>query len=178
MKPPASAGDVGSIPGSGRSPGGGNGNPVQNSCLGNPIDRRNWRATLHGVTKSQPWQSTHACSLLTAPHSLGLGNSSSSPLLFYTFIYLFMYFCAGSLLLSRFSLVVVCGLLIEVASCCGAWTIGRTGVSSCTTWALEHRLDCSAAYGTFPDQGASPCLLHWQAGSLPLSHQGSPHLSP
>ena len=37
--PPANAGDVGSIPGSGRSPGGGNGNPLQYSCLGNPMDR-------------------------------------------------------------------------------------------------------------------------------------------
>ena len=37
--PPPSAGDVGSIPGSGRSPGEGNGNPLQNFCLGNPMDR-------------------------------------------------------------------------------------------------------------------------------------------
>ena len=45
------AGDVGSIPGSGRSPGVGNGNPLQNSCLGNPIDREVWQATVNGVTK-------------------------------------------------------------------------------------------------------------------------------
>ena len=42
------AGDPGSIPGSGRSPGEGNGNPLQYSCLENPIDRRAWRATVHG----------------------------------------------------------------------------------------------------------------------------------
>ena len=41
--PPANAGDVGSIPGWGRSPGGGNGNPLQYSCLGNPMDRGAWR---------------------------------------------------------------------------------------------------------------------------------------
>ena len=41
------AGDLGSIPGSGRSPGGGNGNPLQCSCLENPMDRRAWRATVH-----------------------------------------------------------------------------------------------------------------------------------
>ena len=54
--PPASAGDirdVGSIPGSGRSPGVGNGNPLQNSCLGNPMQRGAWGATVHGVAKSQ-----------------------------------------------------------------------------------------------------------------------------
>ena len=45
--------DVCSIPGSGRSPGGGLGNPLQYSCLENPMDRRAWRATVYGVTKSQ-----------------------------------------------------------------------------------------------------------------------------
>jgi len=53
---PANAGDArdaGSIPGSGRSPGEGNGNPLQYSCLGNPMDRGAWQATVHGVTKSQ-----------------------------------------------------------------------------------------------------------------------------
>ena len=42
---------MGSIPGSGRSLGVGNGNPLQYSCLGNPMDRGAWRATVHGVTK-------------------------------------------------------------------------------------------------------------------------------
>ena len=47
------AGDLGSIPGSGRSPGKGNGNPFQYSCLNNSLDRGAWKATVHGVTKSQ-----------------------------------------------------------------------------------------------------------------------------
>ena len=45
--------DVGSIPGSGRSPGEGNGNPLQYSCLENPVDRGAWRVVVHKVTKSQ-----------------------------------------------------------------------------------------------------------------------------
>ena len=49
---PANAGDAGSIPGSGRSPGGGNGKPLWYSCLENPMDRGAWRAIVHGVTKS------------------------------------------------------------------------------------------------------------------------------
>ena len=52
--PPANAGDMrdtGSIPGSERSPRGGNGNPLQDSCLDNPMDRGTWWATVHGVTK-------------------------------------------------------------------------------------------------------------------------------
>ena len=49
--PPASAGDLSSIPASGRSPGEGNGNSLQYSCLGNLMDRGAWWATVHGVTK-------------------------------------------------------------------------------------------------------------------------------
>ena len=54
--PPANEGairDEGWIPGSGRSPGGGHGNPLQYSCLENPMDREDWRATVHRVSKSQ-----------------------------------------------------------------------------------------------------------------------------
>ena len=47
------AGDPGSIPGSGRSPGEGNGNPLQYSCLENPMDRGAWWATVHGVAKNR-----------------------------------------------------------------------------------------------------------------------------
>ena len=48
-----SARDMGSIPGSRRSPGEGNGNPLQHSCLGNPMDRGAWQATVHEVAKSR-----------------------------------------------------------------------------------------------------------------------------
>ena len=51
------AGDPGSIPASGRSPGKGKGYPLHYSCLGNPMDRGAWWATVHGVTKSQAWLS-------------------------------------------------------------------------------------------------------------------------
>ena len=54
---PVKAGDVrdaGSFPGSGRSPGEGNGNPLQNSCLENPMDRGAWQATVYGVARIGP----------------------------------------------------------------------------------------------------------------------------
>ena len=51
--PPANAGDLGSVPGLGIPPGGGHGNPLQYPCLENPMDRGAWRATVHGVLKSQ-----------------------------------------------------------------------------------------------------------------------------
>ena len=55
---PANAGDVGSIPGSGRFHVGGNGNPLQYSCLGNPMDTGTWWTTVHGITKEldMTWQ--------------------------------------------------------------------------------------------------------------------------
>ena len=77
--PRASAGDEGdegSIPGSGRSPGGGHGSPLQYSCLGNPVDSGAWRATVQGVTKSQKvgcdWAHTHK-----SPKGTGCGGGYS-----------------------------------------------------------------------------------------------------
>ena len=59
----ANAGDVGDvslIPGLGKSPGEGNGNPLEYVCLENPIDRGDWRATVHEVAKSRTRLSMHA----------------------------------------------------------------------------------------------------------------------
>ena len=70
---PADAGDLrdmGSIPGSGRSPGGGHGNPLQYSCLENPMYRGAWQATVHGVAESDTAQQlthTHLVSLFKNP---------------------------------------------------------------------------------------------------------------
>ena len=57
---PAKGGDMSSIPGLGRSLGGGNGNPLQYSCLENSMDRGAWRATVHGVAKDWAQLSLHA----------------------------------------------------------------------------------------------------------------------
>ena len=57
--PPTSAGDVGSVLGSGRSSAVGNGNPLQYSCLGNAMNRGVWRATVHRVTNSLIRLGTH-----------------------------------------------------------------------------------------------------------------------
>ena len=59
--PPANAGDIrdmGSIPRSGRAPGGGHGNPLQYSCLGNPMDRGAWKATVRKVAESDTTKAT------------------------------------------------------------------------------------------------------------------------
>ena len=59
------AGDLGSIPGSGRSPGEGNGNPLQDSCLENPMDRGAWWVTVHRVAKSQAWLRTYSANIIS-----------------------------------------------------------------------------------------------------------------
>ena len=66
MNLPANAGDTReavSILGSGRCPGGGNGNPLQYSCLENPMDRGAWRAAVQGVTKRYDWATEHSTKL-------------------------------------------------------------------------------------------------------------------
>ena len=71
---PASAGetgDVGAIPGLGRSPAGGHGNPLQFSCLENPMNRGAWRVTVKRVTKSQTWLSSR----LSTEHQIERGIS-------------------------------------------------------------------------------------------------------
>ena len=68
--PPANAGDTGSIPGLGRSPGVGGGNPLQYSCLKNPVDGGAWRATVHEVAKIQ----TQLKQLSTCTHALWVWN--------------------------------------------------------------------------------------------------------
>ena len=64
-----SAGDQGSIPGSERSPGGGNDNPLQYSYLGNPTDRGAWRATIHGIAELDTTEHAHK---VGSPTSVGL----------------------------------------------------------------------------------------------------------
>ena len=57
-------------------------------------------------------------------------------------------------------------------SCCAARALGYMGPVIVALWFC-----CSTACGIFPDQGSKPCPLHWQAGSYPLCHQGSPIFS-
>ena len=88
--------DVGPIPGSGRSSGGGNGNPFQYSCLGNPMDRGAWLTTVHRVTKESDMtkEQQHKLSQTTEESSLFCKSTLIG--------------CLLLLLLSRFSRVRLC----------------------------------------------------------------------
>ena len=84
-KLPANAVDVrevGSIPGSGRSPGGGHGNPLQYSCLENPMDRGAWRANVHSIGESDMTtiQHTHSVNHHKSSYCMSLYNCPSSPI--------------------------------------------------------------------------------------------------
>ena len=78
--------------------------------------------------------------------------------------------CTGSSLLLELSLVAVC----EPPRCSG-FSVAEPGPQdSWASAAVAHGLSCPAACGIFLDQGSSLCPLHWQVGSYPLCHQGSP----
>ena len=72
VKNPPAKGDMGSIPGSGRSPAEGNGNPLLYSCLGNSMSRGAWQTTVHGAPKNWTWLSTYIlkkrCMFSFSPH--------------------------------------------------------------------------------------------------------------
>ena len=97
--------------------------------------------------------------------------------------------CAGFSLAvasrGNFPVVILDFSLHQLPLFFGAQSLGCVGFSShgtwaqsCGSWAPEHWLHSGGAYsvarGIFPDQGSNLCLLHWQADSLPLSHQGGP----
>ena len=83
--PPANAGNAGSVPESGRSPGEGNGSPLQYSCLGNPMDRGAWWATVHGIKKRVSHTHTHTHThtkdglVTTQPQMIALNFCSPPP---------------------------------------------------------------------------------------------------
>ena len=110
------------------------------------------------------------------------------------FLTVFTYFGCAGWAAWAFSLVVESGTTLSSGAwasycggfscCCGPWARGHAGLSSCSSQALGHRLNSCGACGSgasllhsmwdLPHQGSISCLLHWQADSLPLSHQGSP----
>ena len=134
------AGDPGSIPGSGRSPGEGNGNPLQHSCLENPTDRGAWRAVVHGVAKRHDGATN-----TNLKHRFVTPKNENSIKQIIVFIYLLGY--PGSPFLLR-----LCpgGSEQGLLSSCGAWGSRCCGFSCWGAWALETM--------GFSSCGARACL--------------------
>ena len=76
----------------------------------------------------------------------------------------------GFSLVQGATLVTVCGFFIAMVSLVAEHELWGERASI----VVAHGRSCSSVCGIFPDQGSNLCLLHWQAVSLPLSHQGSP----
>ena len=92
------AGDMGLIPGLGRFPREGNGNPLQYSCLGNPMDRGTWRATVHRVAKSQTQLTTKQQYVIINIHIYVCIYTDTSVFVYiyvhiYTCVYIYTYVC-------------------------------------------------------------------------------------
>ena len=135
--------DVGSIPRLGRFPGGEHGNPLQYSCLENPMDRGAWQAAVHGVAR--------------VGHDLATKPPPSR-------------FTQWSVSVSRVWLFVT------------LWTVAARLLCPWDSPGKNTGVGCHALLqGIFPTQGSNHyflCLLHWQAGSLPLAPPGKPLISP
>ena len=123
----------------------------------------------------------------------GVRTTREFPMVHFNFkkrFYFFTFGCVGSSLQHRLFLVAASKAYTnrgaQASHCrgfsyCEARTLGACGLSRCRSQAPEHRLSncstrlsCSRACEIFTDQGSNPCLLHWQADSWPLNHQGSP----
>ena len=96
----------------------------------------------------------------------------------YLFIYLFIWLCWVFVSVRGLSLVAASGG--HSSSRCAGLSLSRplllrsTDSRRAGSVVVAHGPRCSVACGIFPDQGSNPCLLHWQADSQPLRHQGSP----
>ena len=99
---------------------------------------------------------------------------------FNKFIYLFIYLWLCWVFVSVQGLSLVAESGGHSSSRCAGLSLSRplllrsTGSRRASSVVVAHGLSCSAVCGIFPDQGSNPCPLHWQAGSQPLCHQGSP----
>ena len=174
------AGDLGSIPGSRRSPGEGNGNALQSSCLENPMDGGAWRAAVRGVTESQTRLSDYTfvfslyCQLqeatqgvytaclrqISGKHIGSLRNRSG------------FYQGHGSpeMNMPRFpSDTPVTRLTHPKQPSSKIGEIHRISQARTLEWVA-----ISSSRGLFLSQGSNPRLLHWQVDSLLLRQQGSP----
>ena len=150
-KSACNAGDVGSVPGLGRSPGEGNGIPLQSSCLKSPMNRGACRVTVHGVAKSQ----------------IGLSNQTTMNkdivklfvcllalcISFQNYFYLFLSAVLGLCCCTCFYLVAVPRLLLGRARAPVC-----VGLSSCGTWAQQLQLPGSRAQAAVVELGG--LLLH------------------
>ena len=96
----------------------------------------------------------------------------------FLFIYLFIWLCWVFVSVRELSLVVAsgghCSSLCVGLSLSQPLLLRSTGSRRAGSVVVAHGPSCSVACGIFPDQGSNPCPLHWQAGSQPLRHQGSP----
>ena len=132
------------------------GEPLQYSCLENLRDRGAWK--VHGVTQR-------------VGHGYDWTIYMCVCVFFKINIYLFIHFWLSLVLVPVSEVSVVAasrGYCLVAAGrphsgdsfCCGAWALGHV-----ISVVVVHGLSCSLACGIFPDQGANPCALHWQADS-------------
>ena len=157
------AGDPGLIPGLGRYSGEGNGNPIQYSCLENPMDRGTWWAAVHGVAKSRTWLSDFTFTFhILIVLSWGFNKA---PLVSRLFVSSYL---ATILYKLDYTYHLVMSDSLWPHGLYSPWSSPgqNTGVGS-----------CSHLQGIFPTQGSKPGFLHCRQILYQLSHKGNPILT-
>ena len=172
--PACNAGDLGLIPGSGRSPGEGNGNPLQYSCLENPMDRGAWWAIVHRVTKSRTRLSDFTFTLFRNYFGTSYYFASSNSSLTSYFSH------SPCWLTSNPPNVLVCAKLLQCPTLCDPMLCKPPGSPICEIpqarileW-VGHAL----LQEIFPTQGLNPHLLrllHWHLPLVPPERSSSHH---
>ena len=182
--PPANAGDSGLIRGTGRSPGEGNGNPLQYPCLPNPVDRGTWLATAHGVTKESDM--TYRLNNNKKPslkviscwkHKSGMINWTQYLDVVITvkdffWIHQILSLCSPVHQLCVFSHFSCVWLFVPLLTVAFQVPLSM-GFSRQEYWVGYHTL----LQGFFPTQGSNPCLLrllHHRGGFFTAEPPGKP----
>ena len=129
------AGDAGSIPGSGRSPGGRNGNPLHYSCLEDPTDRRAWQAAAHRVAKSRTQFSTqaHICTAV-CEYRLECRIPWHKKMLIRTDARDIEYVWKKKGLSFKSNILYIIDCKMHISSCLNIWEIGVQGMASLNPW--------------------------------------------
>ena len=110
--------------------------------------------------------------------TISLFNTIFSKVFFFNYLFIYLWMCWVFVSVQGLSLVAASGGHSS-SRCTGlslSWLLllRSTGSRRAGSVIVAHGPSCSVACGIFPDQGSNPCLLHWQADSQPLCHQGSP----
>ena len=165
--------DLGLIPGLGKSPGEGNGNPLQYSCLENPMDRQAWQA-IQSMESQRVWHDSVTTLALYFPWIMVGAEEVMGPCgriegQRFQISNLYLSYSYHAFWKNLFIIIIVvdcaaCGLSLVAASRDHSLVMVHRLLRMVAPLVMVHGFSCSRLCGIFPDQGQNPCPLHGLAG--------------